>query len=174
MKSRFCLLVAAGLLLAGCETTHKQRYVEQHVPPPPPPPPRSEFAWSVGSGPNAVEGTAVWRRNGRTFSCAGQSVGLTPETPYTRERMVELYGSDEQAVRTVAEVRARYSKPKRDFEAYVRSTQCDPQGHFTFRGLPDGGWFVIVRAASPSGAAEVGLKRVRVSGGETRAVRVGL
>jgi hypothetical protein len=102
-------------------------------------------------------------------------VGLTPETPYTRQRMVELYGSDEQAIRTVAEVRARSGGgPTRDYRAYVRSTQCDAQGRFAFHGLPDGGWYVIVRAASQSGAAEVALRRVRVAGGETRTVRVGL
>ncbi len=173
MKTRFSLLVAAGLLLAGCQTVPSGPYGGA-LPPPPPPPPRNEFAWSVGNGRNAVEGAAVWRSNGRTFNCAGQSVGLTPETPYTRQRMVELYGSDEQAIRSVAEVRARSATaPTRDYRAYVRSTQCDAQGRFAFSGLPDGGWFVIARGASASGAAEVAIRRVHVSGGETRVVKIG-
>jgi hypothetical protein len=171
MKTRFCLLVVAGLLLAGCQTGPKERY--GRIPPPPPPPPRNEFAWSVGNGPNAVEGAGVWRRNGHFFSCAGQSVGLTPETPYTRERMLELYGSDEQAIRSMEEVRARYTKPKRDVDAYVRSTQCDAHGRFAFHGVPSGGWFIITHGASSTGASDVALLRVHVSGGETRAVKIG-
>lgn len=172
MKTRFSLLIAAGLLLAGCETGPTGPYGP--VPPPPPPPPRNEFAWSTANGPNVIEGSAVWRRDHRTFTCAGQSVALTPETPYTRRRMVELYGSDEQAIRSVAEVRARSAAgPSRDYRAYLRSTQCDGEGRFVFRGLPDGGWFVIVRGASRSGAAEVGMRHVRAEGGQTRIIRVG-
>lgn len=172
MRVRFSVLLTAGFLLAGCQTGPGEPWGP--VPPPPPAPPRNEFEWSAANGPNLIQGEAVWRRAGRTFSCAGQSVGLTPETPYTRQRMVELYGSDESAVRTVAEVRARSAKaPTRDYRAYVRSTECDSRGRFAFRGLPDGGWFVIVRAASPAGGSEVALRRARVAGGETRTVRIG-
>jgi hypothetical protein len=173
MKTRFSLLIVAGLMLAGCETGPRGPYGGP-LPPPPPPPPRNEFAWSTANGANVVEGAAVWRNDHRVFSCAGQSVGLTPETPYTRQRMVELYGSNEQAIRSVAEVRARSSTgPTRDYRAYVRSTQCDPQGRFVFRDLPDGGWFVIARGASRSGAAEVAMRRIHVQGGERRVVKIG-
>ena len=171
MKIRLSVLMGASLLLAGCQSGPG---APGPLPPPPPPPPRNEFEWSAANGPNMIQGDAVWRRDGHIFSCAGQSVGLTPETPYTRQRMVELYGSDEAAIRTVAEVRARASKaPTRDYRAYVRSTVCDSRGRFLFRDLPDGGWFVIVRAASRSGAAEVGLRRSHVAGGEMRTVRIG-
>lgn len=172
MKTRICLLLTAGLLLAGCETGPKPYYGER-VPPPPPPPPRNEFQWSAGAGNNSLQGTAVWRRDGRTFSCAGRSVALNPETPYTRKRMIELYGSDEQAIRSVAEVRARSTSEPSRAQAYVRSSQCDAQGRFAFHGLPSGGWYVIVRGDSASGASEVALKRVHVAGGEVRAVRIG-
>lgn len=173
MKIRFSLLAALGLMLAGCETGPAGPYGGA-VPPPPPPPPRSEFAWSTGTGSNAVEGVGVWRRGRHRFSCAGQSVGLTPETPYTRQRMIELYGSDEQAIRSVAEVRAHSTGgPSRDYGAYVRSTRCDARGRFVFHGLPDGGWFVIVRGSSGAGASEVAMRRVKVEGGRVRVVRIG-
>jgi hypothetical protein len=173
MRSRICWIVAAGLLLAACQTT---KHYEQPlpVPPPPPPPPVNEFAWSVKPGRNAIDGLAVWTRDGKRFSCAGQSVALMPETPYTRNRMVELYGSDEQAIRTVAEVRAHATPQTRDIKAYVRPAQCDNLGAFSYQGLPDGAWFVIVRASSASGDEVVALRRVRVSGGATSAVRVGM
>jgi hypothetical protein len=164
--------VGAGLLLAGCQTGPGG--LSGPLPPPPPPPPHNEFEWSAANGANVIQGDGIWRRDGHTFSCAGASVGLTPETPYTRQRMIELYGSDEAAIRGVAEVRARSAKaPTRDYRAYVRSTECDSRGRFVFRGLPDGGWFVIVRAASRSGVTEVGLRRMHVADGETRTVRIG-
>jgi hypothetical protein len=173
MKVRICMVLGAGLLLAGCQTGPGAPWGP--LPPPPPPPPHNEFEWSAANGANTIEGEAVWRRSGHTFSCAGQSVGLTPETPYTRKRMVELYGSDEAAIRSVADVRARSAAApqSRDYRAYVRSTECDSRGRFEFRGLPDGGWFVIVRGNSPAGASEVALRRTHVAGGETRTVRVG-
>jgi hypothetical protein len=171
MRVRIGLLLGAGLLLAGCQTGPGYG----PLPPPPPPPPHNEFEWSAANGANSIQGEAVWRHGGHTFSCAGQSVGLTPETPYTRKRMVELYGSDESAIRTVAEVRARSAQAPstRDYRAYVRSTECDAHGRFEFHGLPDGGWFAIVRANSSSGASEVALRRVNVSGGGTRTVQIG-
>lgn len=172
MRLRNSLILGAGLLLAGCQTGPSGPWGP--VPPPPPPPPRNEFEWSAANGANVIEGEAVWRRAGQTFSCAGQAVGLTPETPYTKKRMVELYGSDEAAIRTVAEVRARSAEaPTRDYRAYVRSTECDSHGRFVFRGLPDGGWFVIVRGSSKSGASEVAMRRVHVASGETRTTRIG-
>jgi hypothetical protein len=172
MKVRFSVLLGAGFLLAGCQTGPSQPWGP--VPPPPPPPPRNEFEWSAANGSNVIRGEAVWRSAGHTFSCAGHSVGLTPETPYTRQRMVELYGSDDAAIRTVAEVRARSAKaPTRDYRAYVRSAECDSRGRFEFRGLPDGGWFVIAPAASPAGGSEVALRRASVAGGQTRTVRFG-
>lgn len=173
MRVRFSLLLGASLLLAGCETGPREPWGP--LPPPPPAPPRNEFEWSAANGANVIEGEAVWRHAGRTFSCAGQSVGLTPETPYTRQRMIGLYGSDETAIRTVAEVQARSANvpQTRDYRAYVRSTQCDSHGRFEFRGLPDGGWYVIVRAASPAGESVVALRRAHAAGGETRTVRIG-
>lgn len=179
MKTRMALVVLAGLLLAACSTPRAPVYAPSvpapgPVPPPPPPPPPNEFAWSVRPGTNGLAGVGVWVRGGRRFSCAGKSVLLTPETPYTRQRMVELYGSDEAAVRTVGEVRARNTgEPKRDYKAYVRPSQCDARGGFGFRDLPDGGWFLILRASSAAGDEVVALQRVHVAGGETRPVRIG-
>jgi hypothetical protein len=172
MRTRISLLLLAGLMLSACESGPKARY--EPLPPPPPPPPPNEFAWSAKLGHNAIEGLGVWRDGARRFSCAGKSVLLMPETPYTKERMVELYGSDVQATRSVGEVRAHTTPAKRDIQAYVHPTQCDSLGAFSYRDLPDGGWFLIVRAASPSGDEVVALRRVHVSGGETSAVRIGV
>ncbi|MCS6627454.1 hypothetical protein N0B44_31570 [Roseibacterium beibuensis] len=101
-----------------------------------------DFAWSTRSGRASIEGRIDYRRGGRGFDCTG-SVGLTPDTPYTRARIRTLYGSTDRAAVPEAIVRARtVADPNADYRSYVRSTTCR-DGRFTFSGLPDGGWFII-------------------------------
>lgn len=102
----------------------------------------TDFAWSEHPGAANIEGRITYARDGQSFSCTG-SVGLTPDTPYTRARFQALYGSTEQAALPEAVVRARtVPDPNADYRSYVRSATCE-QGRFRFNGLPDGGWFVI-------------------------------
>ncbi len=102
-----------------------------------------DFAWSQQSGQGAIEGRIVYTENGHTFDCVG-SAGLTPDTPYTRARFRTLYGSTDRAAVPAAVVRARdVGEAAADYRGYVRSTACQG-GRFTFTGLPDGGWFLIV------------------------------
>ena len=57
---------------------------------------------------------------------------------------------------------------------YVRSTRCDANGRFTFDSLPDGSWFLIVRAKSVGGKANdvVIMRRVEAFGGGVENVKV--
>ena len=102
-----------------------------------------DFAWSTRQGQAGIEGRVDYRRDGRAYACTG-SAGLTPDTPYTRQRFAALYGSTDRAAVPEAVVRARnVPDPNADYRAYVRSERCE-NGRFRFSGLPDGGWFVIV------------------------------
>ena len=102
-----------------------------------------DFAWSQRGGQAGIEGRVDYRQNGVAFSCSG-SAGLTPDTPYTRQRFAALYGSTDRAAVPVDVVRARnVPDPNADYRGYVRSEPCEG-GRFRFTGLPDGGWFVIV------------------------------
>jgi hypothetical protein len=135
-----------------------------------------EFAWSTQAGRGSVTGRAVVARYGRSWTCAGQSVALMPETPSTRTRMQNLYGSTQHAVRTVAQVRGK-TAGGRDPGQYVRTTRCDANGRFAFRDLPEGGWFVIARIM-PAGAADadralVTMERVATRGGRSVSVKLG-
>ena len=112
----------------------------------------SEFAWSTERGSGTVRGLIDYSQGGRRYSCAGQVV-LTPDAPYSRQRILQLYGSTEHAVLPVEDVRSRQShRPSDDYSAYVRKASCDAGGHFVFAGLPSGDWFVILVANDPSGA----------------------
>ncbi|HYC75939.1 hypothetical protein [Brevundimonas sp.] len=136
--------LALGGLLAACETVPMDGGFG--------PGPRSgpapgvfradDFAWSTRSGSASIDGRIDYRRGGEIYTCTG-SVGLTPDTPYTRARIRTLYGSTDRAAVPEAIVRARtVAEPSADYRAYVRSETCE-NGRFSFTGLPDGGWFII-------------------------------
>lgn len=154
-------LAALGLGAAACATAPVAYG---------PPPPRStafnaaDFGWSARPGSAAIEGRVDYRRDGRVYDCTG-SVGLTPDTPYTRARFATLYGSTDRAAIPEAVVRARtVPDPNADYRSYVRQETCDG-GRFRFTGLPDGGWFVIVPVAPADGADRTVLMRHVVTRG---------
>lgn len=118
----------------------------------------ADFAWSAQAGSAAIEGRAAY---GPGYSCAG-SVGLTPETPYTRHRFLNLYGSLDRAALPASEVRARsVGEASADYRGYVRDTTCDAQGRFRFDDLPQGGWFIIAPVRQGSGEPVVLMRRVQ-------------
>ena len=182
MKPILPLLSFAALLaLAACGTTQG--------PPPPypvapahqPPPPGSadhfnarDFAWSNGQGGNSITGRVMLRTKASgAFSCAGGSVALTPETPYSAARTLHLYGSDQHAVASVESVRDRSAgEGPPPYTSFVRSTACGDDGRFSFSGLPDGAWFLIARAkpVHGDGAPQVIMQRVVTRDGQTVAL----
>jgi len=130
----------------------------------------ADFAWSANDGAAAINGQVDYRRDGQTYACVG-SVGLTPDTPYTRARFRTLYGSTDRAAVPAAVVRARdIPDPNANYRSYVRSTAC-VDGRFSFTGLPDGGWFVIAPVTA-GGAPLVLMRHVDTRGG--RAVNITL
>ena len=139
-----------------------------------------DFAWSTEEGANTVTG-AVAYRSGRTapvWTCAGGSVGLTPETDYSRRRVEALYGSTRKAILPVQLVRSRsVEQAAEDYSRYVRTARCDADGRFTFSRLPDGGWFVIAQARPAPGAAPEDalavMQHVETRGGRTVVLKLG-
>jgi hypothetical protein len=147
-----------------------------------PPPPRAydaappggvtfdsrDFAWSTASGTGAISGTFVFHQGAARYSCEGGDVLLTPETAWSRRRMIILYGSPVAAAAPVSIVRARTpSAGPGDYARFVRRTTCDAANHFSFAGLPDGGWFVITvgKPVDHPGEPMAVTRRVETHGG---------
>jgi hypothetical protein len=129
----------------------------------------ADFAWSASPGQASIHGQVQYRQNSRAYACTG-SVGLTPETPYTRARFQTLYGSTEGAALPEAVVRARNAAdPGSDYRAFTRSEGCT-NGAFNFTGLPDGGWFVIVRVGAEGAEPTVLMRHVVTRGGRAVAI----
>jgi hypothetical protein len=129
----------------------------------------SDFAWSTATGSGTILGTMAYHDGAVRYTCEGGDVLLTPETAWSRRRMVILYGSAVSAAVPVAIVRARTpSAPSGDYARFVRRTTCDSTGHFTFAGLPDGAWFaitVVKPVGDPRGEAIAVTRRVETHGG---------
>ncbi|WP_245620189.1 hypothetical protein [Phenylobacterium immobile] len=160
-KTALILIALAGLV--GCAPT---------LGPPPPPPmgtaefSTEDFSWSAVPGPNSIVGRLAPRSV--SYTCHGASVLLTPETPWSRRRMVALYGSADRSALPADEVRARTpSAPAGDYSAFIRRATCEGD-RFSFAGLPDGVWFVITLAkpVTPGAGPNLALmRRVMTRGG---------
>ncbi|MFN3838526.1 MAG: hypothetical protein ACK4MI_12510 [Brevundimonas sp.] len=123
----------------------------------------ADFAWSQAPGRNSIQGQVAFAQDGKAFSCVA-SVGLTPDTPYTRARFRTLYGSTERAAVPAAVVRARtVPDANANYADFVRSEPCRA-GRFQFDGLPDGGWFVIAPVKA-DGDPIVLMRHVQTRGG---------
>src|SRR5690349_11838410 len=66
-----------------------------------------DFAWSTEAGGGGVAGHVAYKQGAARFTCAHATVILTPETPWTRRRMLALYRSAEAAAEPADAVRAR-------------------------------------------------------------------
>src|SRR4051812_13143784 len=108
------LALALAATAAGCATS------ERRVPPPPPPPPSApafeaaSFEWSRAAGVAAIRGTVGYRGAAGAYGCKGAIVALTPDTPYSRRRILRLYGSADRAAVPVSVVRSRQSSAPSD------------------------------------------------------------
>jgi hypothetical protein len=131
-----------------------------------------DFAWSQAPGRNTLSGTFVHAGPVR-YSCVGQTVVLTPETPWAHRRMQVLYQSDQHAALPAADVRSRVAQaPPGDSDPYVKRVACDAADHFSFAGLPDGAWYVVTLAkpvAGQSGPNLALMRRVVTRGGKVTA-----
>ena len=127
-----------------------------------------DFAWSTTPGTGAIGGTFAYHQGGARYTCQGGDVLLTPETAWSRRRMIILYGSAVAAAAPVSIVRARTpSAGTGDYARFVRRTTCDASNHFSFEGLPDGAWFVITlgKPVDHPGEPMAVTRRVETHGG---------
>ena len=174
IMKRLIILAAVMTTLASCEeaplgpvgVAPPSMIGDQTLPPAAPFNP-GDFAWSTAQGPDSVTGILAYRRDGSQYNCTGEDVLLIPDTPWSRRRMIILYGSANAAAVPVSIVRARTaSAPPGDYARFVRRTRCDVQGRFVFQGLPDGGWYVVTvaRPQDPAGEPMAIIRRVELHG----------
>lgn len=177
MADRVRLLAAAALLgaLSACAPMYGPPPPGRMIAPPPPPPSddafrASDFAWSQAPGKNTLSGTLAHPPGAIRYTCAGLTVVATPETPWSRRRMMVLYKSDQRAALPADDVRSRQNlAPPGDSDPYVRRAKCDAGDRFVFPGLPDGAWYLVTLAkpaAGQSGPNLAIMRRLVTKGGK--------
>lgn len=178
LESRLFPALGAVLLFAvsGCAETAGGPFAPPPLAPPaPPPPPQAaapkgitivtpfradDFAWSVRPGTARILGLTA-----QGASCAGKAVALTPDTPYSRERIHALYGAADYAVVPIEVVRAKtIVNDNPAIRGYVRAARCDQNGTFVFDKLPAGPYFIIAEVQDPGGAKVIMRRVVAVAG----------
>jgi hypothetical protein len=158
MNFRPSAALALALSVGACATS------AVYTPPPPPPPQAGptgaafeagQFEWSRQQGPASIRGSIAYRGPNAPYGCKDSPVALTPDTPYSRERIARLYGATERAAVPLSVVRSRQQRAPSDaFSKFVRTTRCNIDNHFAFERLPAGSWFVIVAVRPQSGEGE--------------------
>lgn len=101
---------------------------------------REEAAFALGEGTNRIDGRVEVRESAmRGYICFRQRVVLVPAIPWTREYAEAKYGvSDRQAMAT----RLKSGSSPEGVGDFVRVTQCDDNGAFSFENVPDGPYFI--------------------------------
>jgi hypothetical protein len=163
---RLTLITFAAVSLAAC-AEEPMGPVAPYVTAPAPPSGSAtvfladDFAWSTRAGSGTIVGSLGFRTPASRYTCQGGDVILTPETAWTRRR------SPVAAAVPLDIVRARTpSAPSGDYARFAKKTTCDADNHFSFAGLPDGGWFVITLAkpVDMQGDAVAVMRRVETRG----------
>jgi hypothetical protein len=97
----------------------------------------ADFARYGGSGTGTVDGQAfrVTADNSRSVQDHHSTVKLIPANAYTDEIVQRKYAN-----------RVRLAHPDSRFAKYVRRVRADDNGHFVFRNVPAGEYYVACHA----------------------------
>ena len=130
-------------------------------------------------GKNTINGSALIRqRGGGVVTCAGREVILVPATDYANERMKIIYGNTikgyRPAPRMIGTTNIQFNNTVPEYTRLRKLKIGNPQGHFSFYNIKDGGYFVVTSILwqindwfYEGGSL---MHYVEVSGGETKEV----
>ena len=143
-----------------------------------------EVSFIHQQGNNTVSGSAFMRQGGGGIvTCAGKAVFLVPEGGHSRERIEKFYEIVEEHLTTyiaaigISDMAVGYGKrlppPSEEYLAATLGTPCDASGKFSFEGLADGSYFIMVEVLWHVGNIPQGgllMTPVTIEGGVHRKV----
>ena len=158
------LALALILALAGCAQFQQQAALSSGISP-------GEVEWARKSGRNTVSGNASLKSGGTTYTCAGQSANLIPDTAYARARMTAIFGNSSRGTRAANLGPVKFERDDPLYVSTLRTARCDTSGSFSFPGVPDGVWYVTTSVKWQDGTQGSSMmQRVDVQG--SRLVKV--
>ena len=152
------LALALILALAGCAQFQQQAALSSGIAP-------AEVEWARKSGRNTVSGNASLKSGGTTYTCAGQSANLIPDTAYARARMTAIFGNASRGQRAASLGPVKFERDDPLYVQSLRTARCDASGSFSFPGVPDGIWYVTTSVKWQDGSQGSSMmQRVDVQG----------
>ena len=153
------LALALILALAGCAQFQQQAALSSGIAP-------GEVEWARKSGRNTVSGNASLKSGGTTYTCAGQSANLIPDTAYARARMTAIFGNASRGTRAANLGPVKFERDDPLYVSTLRTARCDSSGSFSFPGVPDGVWYATTSVKWQDGTQGSSMmQRVDVQGG---------
>ena len=153
------LALALILALAGCAQFQQQAALSTGIAP-------GEVEWSRKTGRNTVSGNASLKSGGTTYTCAGQSANLIPDTAYARARMTAIFGNANRGTRAANLGAVKFERDDPLYVSTLRTARCDASGSFSFPSVPDGVWYVTTSVKWQDGSQGSSMmQRVDVQGG---------
>lgn len=151
LRTMTLLTLGAGFALAGCQT-RPQVTIDTPIT-------AAELAPYKKRGTATVVGRAVLKDAiGKTATCRGQQVLLTPAVAYNRQMVAAMRAGQ----KPVAGPNVGTT------EAYWRKAVCDARGRFRFHNVPAAAWYVSIPVHWPDEPREGAvIKEVRVPPGGT-------
>jgi len=147
------------LALAGCAQFQQQAALSTGIAP-------GEVEWARKSGRNTVSGNASLKSGGTTYTCAGQSANLIPDTAYARARMTAIFGNASRGTRAASLGPVKFERDDPLYVSSLRTARCDASGSFSFPSVPDGIWYVTTSVKWQDGTQGSSMmQRVDVQGG---------
>jgi len=129
----------------------------------------AEIEWARKSGTNSVSGNASMTSGGTTYTCAGQSANLVPDSAYARARMTAIFGNATRGTRAASLGPVKFERDDPLYVSTLRTTKCDASGSFAFPRVPDGVWYATTSVKWEGVASKVEggsmMQRVDVRGG---------
>lgn len=102
-----------------------------------------QSSFILNEGNNSISGNAFVRQNdANLITCSGSEVKLFPVTDYSKERISIMYAGEGYTPRhNVTWAEFRPEAPK-EFYSHSKKKTCNPNGHFKFKNIPNGKYYI--------------------------------
>lgn len=103
-----------------------------------------EVKWVKKVGNSSIHGKASLKlKNNETKGCAGFGVELLPVAKYSSERILNIYGNNDQGKILIEGTIPKFTPDPKEYHDMVIKTKCNSNNEFTFNNISAGEYYVI-------------------------------
>ena len=103
-----------------------------------------DVKWVKTVGNSSIHGKAFLNlKNNETKGCAGFGVELLPVAKYSSERILNIYGNNDQGKIIIEGTIPTFTPDPKEYHDMVIKTKCNSNNEFTFNNISAGEYYVI-------------------------------